>query len=123
MEISQGYLQDINETTDWNGKSMVVGTYYSAPIKIRRSQGDGALLVKTSAGKIVATMEVSDDAKDWYTPYDRTMSSIGEINNNLTANTWIQFDIPVAKYIRFKFVVSVATSTVSAFFKYRSVKQ
>ena len=69
MEVSRQHLQDINEVTNWDAKSMTVGTYYCAPIDVTRTQGDGALLVLTSAGKIVITMEVSDDGETWYTPY------------------------------------------------------
>ncbi len=125
MEVAIQHLQNIGEAggSEWKDKSMTAGTYVSAAVDVRRTSGKGSLLVKSTAGKIVITAEVSDDNKAWYTPYAQDGSSMGEIHDNLTANTWIEFTIPVAKYIRFTFVVSIATSTVSAVVRNRSYQK
>ena len=102
--------------TDWNGKSMTTatGTYYSDTIEQGFTSGFGSLLVLTSAGSLAITFEVSDDGSNWYTPYDTDTNDLGSINAAVTGDAWIVFSTQVAKYIRFKFVLTGANSTVSA---------
>jgi len=107
---------------NWDAKAMTiaVGTYYSSSIRHRFGEGDAALLVLTSAGSLAITYEVSDNGKDFYDPYDTTESSIGSVASALSANRWIVFEPTVqAEYIRFKFVLTGADSTVSATIRWR----
>ncbi len=103
-------------STDWNSKAMTTATatYYSDKIKVQYNRGFAALLVNTSAGSLAITMEVSLNGDNWYTPYDTDGNNLGTLENALTADKWIVFDPQLAGYIRFKFVLTGANSTVSA---------
>ena len=104
---------------DWNAVSRTVATYTSDAIRPHFATGKAALLVLTSAGSLVITFEVSNNGDDWYEPYDTTGSKINTVADGLTADRWVTFDLPVCEWIRFKFVLTVATSTVSAVYHQR----
>lgn len=106
--------------TDWNAKAMTtaVGTYYSDALPARLFRANASLLVLTSAGSLAITFELSNDKKNWYTPYDIDRESLGRIVSALTGDRWICFDAQVAEWIRFKFVLTSANSTVSAQYQF-----
>lgn len=116
--VYDDYLKD-SDDNNWKNKSMTTatGTYYSKEIGVLYSTGFASLLVLTSAGSLAITFEVSDDNKNWYTPFDIDGNNLGSINSALTADRWIVFSPQVAHYIRFKFVLTSANSTVSAIYR------
>lgn len=105
--------------TAWTNISMATatGTYYSRAVYAKKSLGFSALLVKTSAGSLVITFEVSDDGATWYTPKDTNGMALNSIATALTVDTWIVFSPQLAEFIRFKFVITSADSVVSATYK------
>jgi hypothetical protein len=113
--IASQFLKDF-DGTNWSSKAMTtaVGTYYSEPIKINHSQGFNALLVLTSAGSLAITFEVSDNGGTFYTPKDINGTSLNTIASALTADTWISFSPQIARWIRFKFILTSSNSTVTA---------
>lgn len=98
--------------------SSTTSTYTSSAIKLDRGDGFTSLLVLTSAGSLAITYEVSIDGTNFYTPKDVDGNALNVIASAMTANTWVEFDPTITLYIRFKFVVTVADSTVSAYLIY-----
>ena len=117
--VYNDYLKDTDGVTNWKSKSMLsaTATYYSNAVDVSYSSGHASLLVLTSAGSLVITFEVSDDNKSWYTPYDTDGNDLSSVASALTTNRWISFPPQVAHYIRFKFVLTSANSTVSAIYR------
>ncbi|MCK4248679.1 MAG: hypothetical protein KAX15_02760 [Candidatus Omnitrophica bacterium] len=105
---------------DWTDKVMetAVGTYTSNGVSTVWSNGFCSLLVKTSAGSLAISFEVSDDNVDWYTPKDTSGNDLGIIETALASGKWIVFPPQIAQYIRFKFVITGADSTVSAVYRH-----
>lgn len=102
---------------EWSAVSMTtaIGTYYSDPLEIRSCKGYAALLVTTSAGSLAITQELSLDGINFYTPYDTSGNDLGSIYAALTVGSkWIDFGPKIARYMRFKFVLTSANATVSA---------
>ena len=60
---------------------------------------------------------VSDDDISYYTPYDTDANDLGGVVAALDGDRWIVFGPQAAKYIRFKFVLTGANSTVSAIYR------
>lgn len=114
--VSYQYLA--TSGTDWLNKAMTTatGTYRSDPIRIQYSRLNSGMMVKTSAGSLAITYEVSMDGDEWFEPYDTTGSGINSISADLDENRYIAFIAHPAKWIRFKFVLVGANSTVSAIF-------
>lgn len=108
-------LQD-TDGTKWESKAMTTSaaTYYSDKIPVKFSTGNSSLLVKTSAGSLAITVELSLNGDDWYTPYDTDGNDLGALVSALTADRWIVYNPQITLYKRFKFVLTVANSTVSA---------
>lgn len=112
------YLKDTDGTA-WNSKAMTTatGTYYSDKLSTHFSMLDCSMLIKTSAGALDITYEVSDDGKIFYEPYNTAGQKINVIAEGLTADRWISFTPIASEYMRFKFILTVSDSTVTA--KYR----
>lgn len=104
--------------TDINATAMTTatGTYYSDAIRPHYSTGEVGLLVKTSAGSLAVTYEVSDDGLTFYEPYGTTGDKVNTIAGALTEDTWVSFNPVVCEYMRIKFVLTAANSTVSAIY-------
>jgi len=114
-KIKTQYLYDTGGTA-WNEKAMTTstGTYYSDGIPLDYSEGYTSLLIETSAGSLVVTYEISLDDSTYYSPYGKSGAILNPIASALTADRWIVFAAAPAPYIRFKFVLTSADSTVSA---------
>lgn len=122
-EVEVGLLRDVDGT--WEDKEMTTatGTYTSYGVQTGGATGFGSLLVKTSAGSLAITFDVSDDGTNYYTPYDTDGNALNVITTAITTNTWIVFSPQMAKYIRFVFVLTSATSTVTATYKQQMARR
>ena len=116
--ISPVYLQDQNSNTDWKDKAMTTatGTYVSKEMVNHGHSGQTGLVVKTTAGSLVITFELSNDNNNWYEPYNSAGTKINTVANNLTGDAWVVFTPQVAEWIRFRFVLTGSNSTVSAIY-------
>jgi len=114
--IHREYLNSAD--ADWKGTAMTTATatYYSRKIDISYSDGYASLLVASSAGSLAIAYEVSYNGQDWYTPVDTDGNDLSVVYAALTvtAGAWISFGPIAAPYLRFKFTLTGANSTVTA---------
>jgi hypothetical protein len=97
-----------------NGTLYTSGEDYQ-PVPLRRTIGNTALWISSTAGSITITQQVSLDGKTWLDPVDNAGNSLGSVYSALTVTTgkYIVFTPVMAPYIRFKLVENdLATSTV-----------
>lgn len=114
--IMREYLSERASGTAIKDYSMTtaVGTYYSKPLHVHNSQSRCSLRLKTSAGSLTVTYEVADNDAVFYEPYSAEGQKINTIVSRLGADRWVDFSPVLCEYMRFKFVLKAADSTVSA---------
>jgi hypothetical protein len=103
--------------TDWNVKAMTtsIGTYYSDKIEARSSKGYAGLLVTTTAGSIAINQQVSINGVNFYEPVNSSDEDVCAVHAAITVGTkWVDFAPIVARYIRFKFVLTSENASVTA---------
>lgn len=101
---------------EWTDKAVtaLIGTYYSKGLKVDKSNGYSGILIKTT-DEISLSLEVSLDNVTFYTPYTADKNDLGYIISGLTADRFIVITTCLAKYIRFKMVVSADSTTSLTF--------
>jgi len=106
-------------SVDWDEKALTTttGTYYTDGVTQTYSKGFASLLILTSDGSLAVSYEVSDDNTNFYTPYNTSGNALNSISTAVTADKWIVFAPQIAEYIRFKFVLTSADSTVTAVYR------
>jgi hypothetical protein len=96
------------------------GTLYTSlgdkPLKFERSTGVAAMYLKSTAGQITITQQVSMDGNRWFDAINNAKQPVGNVisGQDVTTGLYITFTPVFAKYIRFKIVENdVAATTVS----------
>ena len=77
----------------------------SRRLMTERSTGNMAMWIKSTAGQITVTQQVSYNGDDWQDPVDSAGSALGVVVSGMVAGTkYIAFSPALAKYSRFKVV-------------------
>ena len=83
-------------------------------INFQRTTGNAALWVKSTAGDITITQQVSFDGDTWLDPVNNLGESLGTVYGGLasTTGTYIVYSPVLAPYIRFKVKENNVAATV-----------
>ena len=114
--LTKEFLKVGGTNVDGTAMTTSTGTYTSDALRPHFSSGNAALVIKTTAGSLAITYQVSDNGSDWYTPYDASGSTVDSLATNLTASTWIAFEPVPCEWMRIVMVLTGANSTVSAIY-------
>jgi len=116
--LNLNHRQKLASTTlgEWSSVSLetATGTYYSDAIPFNFCNGFADLIVAMSAGSLAIEYELSNDGTNFWTPYDTDGTALNSIATALTEDRWLSFAPRPAKYIRYKFVLTVSNATVTA---------
>lgn len=117
--VMREYLKERATGTEIRDYSMTksTSTYYSKPLLVHNSQAVCSLRLKTSAGSLSVTYEVADNDMVFYEPYSVAGQKVNKIVSRLSADRWVDFRPVLCEYMRFKFVLTAADSTVSAIYR------
>lgn len=80
-------------------------TVYTDSKKFRSTTGYSVALIKSTAGSITVTFQLSLDDINWYDPVDKDNTALGEVAATMTVGSrYAIFSPQPGQYIRFKIV-------------------